>query len=160
MPIPPFEALAIDTQRTRAIRVALATCLVFIGAILLVTLSAKALDATISPQVDGLVGFIRHMLHCGWFTRGMLEKGANILMFAPLGIALVLGLGRKRWLACIGIAAVLSAGVELAQLLFLHARTASVVDFALNTTGAATGVALAVAAIALYRRRRPSRSNG
>ena len=75
------------------------------------------------------------------------EFVCNALIFAPLPI-----LGAFSWrgvpvAAWLGIGLVASGLVELAQLLFLPERSATVIDVVANTTGAAAGVA----AVALIR---------
>ncbi|CAN5277186.1 hypothetical protein BH11ACT2_BH11ACT2_17130 [soil metagenome] len=149
-----MEALVIDISRYRTLKVVLAICLLFVAVILLITLSSKAFDITWSAQVNTIVLDIRGAFHAPWFTRGMLEKGSNILLFVPLGAALVVGLGARRWLLATGIAAGLSAAIELAQLVFLHGRTASVTDFVLNSLGAVVGVGIGRLALTMWRRRK------
>jgi len=73
---------------------------------------------------------------------------ANVLGYLPLGGLLFLALrqaGRGGWVALVGataIAAVLSYAAEVAQH-FLPGRHPSLIDWALNTTGAVTGAVLA-----------------
>jgi glycopeptide antibiotics resistance protein len=70
----------------------------------------------------------------------LLEIPANVLLFLPLGAALSLrgvAIGRA---ALFGLC--VSASVELAQLLFVSGRTASVDDVLLNTLGAVVGNAV------------------
>jgi VanZ family protein len=69
----------------------------------------------------------------------LLNGVANVLLFAPLGIALALGgVTRARSLA---LALSLSAAVEVTQL-FVSGRTASVEDVVLNVLGALLGYTL------------------
>lgn len=67
----------------------------------------------------------------------LVESAGNILLFAPLGIALALrGVSRAKTAV---VAATLAAAVEIAQLFVVSGRTASVDDVALNTLGAVLG---------------------
>jgi glycopeptide antibiotics resistance protein len=70
----------------------------------------------------------------------LLEAGANILLFLPLGAALWLRVFSIGTTALYGF--VLSAVVEVAQWLFISGRTTSLDDVALNTLGAVLGHAL------------------
>jgi len=79
----------------------------------------------------------------------------NVTVFVPLGAAVTLALPRSLhgrvvvWGAAGGAA--LSLGIELAQLL-VASRASSVVDWALNTLGAALGAGLVHVTEKLYRR--------
>jgi glycopeptide antibiotics resistance protein len=65
------------------------------------------------------------------------ESAANVLLFAPLGIALALrGVSKAKTTV---LAAALAATVELVQLFVVSGRTTSVDDVALNTLGAVLG---------------------
>jgi hypothetical protein len=70
------------------------------------------------------------------------DVGGNLLLFVPLGLALVGALplaGRgRRWLAAVGLALVLSAGIEAVQLA-MPSRATDVDDVLFNTLGAALG---------------------
>jgi glycopeptide antibiotics resistance protein len=68
------------------------------------------------------------------------EFAANVLLFAPLGVALALRGVSMRQTAV--VAATLAAAVEFAQLFVVSGRTTSVDDVALNTLGAVLGHAL------------------
>ena len=77
-----------------------------------------------------------------WEPVPWVEPSLNVLLFIPLAALLCWSLPRlsrlQVWLLC-GAG---SVGVELAQLLFLPDRTASVRDVVTNSTGAAIGVGL------------------
>lgn len=78
------------------------------------------------------------------------EEAGNILMFVPLGLLFPVAWPRLRWLTVpLGIA--LSGSIELAQGLFLSWRSPTVADIVWNSTGAAIGFALWLAAFAVYR---------
>ena len=71
-------------------------------------------------------------------TYAGLESGANVVMFVPFGVLVGL-LVRRSWLV-VGLGFALSAGIELAQLLFLPSRVPTVQDVVLNTLGAVLGL--------------------
>jgi glycopeptide antibiotics resistance protein len=84
-----------------------------------------------------------------WIGYGAVESGANVLLFVPFGLLATLGLQPKHRWAPIALGLASSAAIELGQLLFLPARTASWADVLANTSGAALGV---LAALALRKR--------
>lgn len=73
--------------------------------------------------------------------------------FVPVGILLVLLLGRRRWWAAIGFAVLGSAWIEAAQSIWMPVGYAEVIDVVWASAGAVAGVALAAALMS-----RPSRS--
>lgn len=82
-----------------------------------------------------------------------LEVLANVAMLVPVGLALVLAIGGRRWLLAVAACAGLSLAVELAQ----HAmpgRIASPLDVVANTAGALLGALLALALERWARARR------
>lgn len=79
----------------------------------------------------------------------LLEVGANVVLFVPLGWAVASLLPRgRRWLVVVG-AVIVSSMVEFAQGALLPGRSASLRDVAANSLGAAIGVGV----VALRARR-------
>jgi hypothetical protein len=81
---------------------------------------------------------------CG--PAGAADFGANVLLFVPLGLGL--GLSGVPWRRATLLAALMSGGIELAQLLVIPGRYATLGDVLANTAGGAFG-----AAFATHRRR-------
>jgi hypothetical protein len=69
----------------------------------------------------------------------VVEFGANVLPFVPLGILLALAMPRHRPLV-VPVALVVTGAIEAGQALFLDERTASLRDVLANTVGAAAGL--------------------
>lgn len=90
--------------------------------------------------VHRLDGWLRDGLGITVFGSGWIEFAANIVMFLPLGFLLTL-LFRHPWYGTI-LAVVLSAGVEIAQIV-IPSRQASLRDVISNGIGAALGAFLA-----------------
>jgi hypothetical protein len=67
----------------------------------------------------------------------------NITLFVPFGAALAALWCRRSWVTVLGVAAVLSIGVELFQWSFPTGRIANSADVLANLVGAASGIALA-----------------
>ena len=86
-------------------------------------------------------------------TYPRIEFAANIVLFVPLGLLLMLIL-RERYLI-LPIAIVVTVAIECSQALLLDKRTPSLLDIIANTTGACLGM-LIVAAAESWRDRRTS----
>lgn len=79
-----------------------------------------------------------------WLTFGSAEFLANIILFVPMGVFLVLLLGRRRWwLGVIG-GVLASCWIELAQGVWLTTRVADPRDLVSNSIGTALGVLVAL----------------
>ncbi len=71
---------------------------------------------------------------CG--DRGTADALVNLILFVPLGAALLMN--GRRGLRAVGVAGLLSAGIEFAQI-YLPGRDPSLGDVAFNTLGSAVG---------------------
>jgi glycopeptide antibiotics resistance protein len=85
----------------------------------------------------------------GWSRTEVL---ANVALFVPLGLLLTIVL-RRAVLAAI-LCALLSAGIELAQRLYLPTRVPSLADVEHNALGAVLGAALALPLVLATRKQR------
>lgn len=100
---------------------------------------------------DGLWLVLDRLHHAGlpwWVDYDLVERAANVAMFAPLGL-LVTRVTRRWWWG-LAVPAALSGAAELSQHLFRPERFATWTDVATNTAGAGLGV---VVAVVLMRRR-------
>lgn len=89
----------------------------------------------------------------GWIDYTFVESASNILLFVPLGALVVWILGRRYWWAGGATGMVLSAGIEVAQFVFLPARYPSLLDVAANTAGATLGSLLMLLVLTLRKAR-------
>ena len=100
---------------------------------------------------------VLHLLHGqgipGWFNYQFVEAAANVVLFVPVGFVSHFAFPEKRWWQIAAFGMLVSGCIELGQLLFLHDRFASPSDIVTNTSGAVTGVLLAV--LALQTQERP-----
>lgn len=85
-------------------------------------------------------------------TYPRIEFAANILLFVPLGLLLVMILTSLRWLV-LPISFLASVTIECVQAVALHARTPSVHDVVANTAGACLGIIIAMTAEKLRHRK-------
>ena len=109
---------------------------IYIAAVATVVLSPVSYGAVVHAIGD----WIRDVLGIASFGSGWIEFAANVLMFVPLGFLLTLLL-RHHWYGVV-LALVLSAGVELAQIV-IPSRQPSLRDVVANVLGPAVGAALA-----------------
>lgn len=75
----------------------------------------------------------------------VVQVGANVALFVPLGVFAMLLWPRLRWGHAVLLGFLLTSAIELAQQLTRPERTASLGDVVANTAGAAVGAALIVA---------------
>jgi VanZ family protein len=75
----------------------------------------------------------------GWIDYAFVESASNVLLFVPLGVLVVWILGRRYWWTGGVAGMLLSALIELAQLVFLPDRYPTLLDVAANAAGAALG---------------------
>jgi glycopeptide antibiotics resistance protein len=87
-----------------------------------------------------------------WLDYDFLEFTANVVLFIPVGLFVVILAGARWWWLGIvtGIAA--SCAIELGQLLFLPSRFATLSDVLANSSGATIGTVLAAGALAIAHR--------
>jgi glycopeptide antibiotics resistance protein len=87
-----------------------------------------------------------------WFTFLRLEFLANIAMFVPFGIFLVLLFGRRMWWLAIVLGVLITIGIEFAQQ-FVPNRVSDPRDLLANSLGAVIGTVLALVLTASKARR-------
>ena len=87
-----------------------------------------------------------------WFTFMRLEFLANIALFIPFGVFLVLLFGRRMWWLAIVLGVVMTLGIEFAQQ-FIPNRVPDTRDLVSNSLGAVIGAVLALALTASKARR-------
>jgi len=104
------------------------------------------LPAREAGRVTGIVGWIAEALATLGVPRDpaavVLEFLANVVLFAPLGVLLVLAFPGVRWWAVVLAGFLLSVGIELVQLA-IPSRVSSVSDVVANTAGTTLGLLLA-----------------
>lgn len=124
-----------------------------------ITLGPQPLDAGQESMIFRIVAVLQRVEPLAWVRYSTIEFAANVLMFVPIGLFLLLLLGRRRWLVAVVAGALLSGAIEFAQL-FLPARVSDPRDLLANSVGALLGVlvALVVTWPAAWRRAREERA--
>lgn len=110
-------------------------------------------DQPIQIQLSRALNFLHAHGIPPWFNYKFVEAAANVLLFVPVGVVTSLAFMEKRWWQIGVFGFLVSSFIELAQLLFLHNRFASLLDIVTNTGGAAIGALLAAAALKGLRAR-------
>jgi glycopeptide antibiotics resistance protein len=91
------------------------------------------------------------------FGYDTIEFTANIALFIPVGLLVVVLAGARRWWLGPVIGALVSAMIELGQLVFLPERFGTVSDILANSLGAVFGTVLALIVLRLTLGPRPAR---
>jgi VanZ family protein len=134
--------------------------LAYLAVVAWVTLGPQPLDHRRQLWLVELIRTARAVLRRHWpaladrVTYDHVEFTANIVMFVPIGLFLVLLLGRRLWwlavLACVAMTGV----IETAQR-FIPGRVSDVRDLLSNSIGGCLGVVVAlIVTIPAYRRER------
>ncbi|WP_090710908.1 VanZ family protein [Mycetocola miduiensis] len=104
-----------------------------------VTLGPQPFDDDPNGMVFRLLAFFDRHAATSWITYNGLEFTANIGMFLPIGLFLVLLFGRRLWWFAMLLGFGITVAIETAQL-FLPTRVSDPRDIVANTCGAVIGV--------------------
>ncbi|RFA21775.1 VanZ family protein [Subtercola boreus] len=125
---------------------------VYLGVVAWVTLGPQPLDTQAQGVLYRALRVLGRHASTDWITYDRVEFGANVAMFLPIGLFLLLLLGRRQWWLAIVIGFVMTVSIEVAQL-YLPGRVSDLRDVVSNTTGATLGVLLALVLTAGKARR-------
>ncbi|MEW1949019.1 VanZ family protein [Pseudarthrobacter sp902506025] len=109
----------------------------------LVAFWPSPVDKPISGQLAATLGFLHHHGVPRWINYTIVEAGANIALFIPVGFVAALAFPLKKWWQIGAFGMLISGCIELGQFLFLHDRFASPSDVMTNTSGAVIGALVA-----------------
>ena len=87
-----------------------------------------------------------------WQAYNLVEASANVVLFVPLGVLVLLWFRSWSLLAAVGVALVTTIAIELLQQVLRPERFASLSDVVANTLGGLIGGLLVVGTRALSRR--------
>ena len=139
---------------TRIIRVLLAAYITLIGVIVF---WPTPVDRPVAGRIRTAVGAVQEAGATS-VSYNTVEITANVLMFVPLGVLLVLAVPRLPWWWAPIAAGLFSCAIEFVQFAFVAQRNATVVDALANTSGAVIG-ALAVYLVQIVGARRSRRAH-
>jgi glycopeptide antibiotics resistance protein len=127
----------------------------YLGVVGWITLGPQPLD-------DRGLGILRSVLSLlagsdltRWITYDVVEFGANVAMFVPIGVLFLLLAGRRTWWLALAGGVATTCAIEFAQL-FLPGRFSDVRDIVANSLGTLLGLLAAVLVLALLGRRSPA----
>lgn len=104
-----------------------------------ITLGPAPYDDETGDTLARILAALAGFAPTAWITFDVVEFTANVALFVPLGILVVLWLGGRRWWLAPIAGLVISGAIELIQLLFLETRVADARDLLANTLGALLG---------------------
>jgi VanZ family protein len=131
---------------------------VYLGLVGWITLGPQPLDEGRDSLLWRALRFFgRHDL-TDWITYQRLEFTANVFMFIPIGMFLLLLVGRRLWFVAILAGVALTVTIETVQL-FLPDRVSDVSDIIANSVGTLIGV-LFTLVVTSARARRDARTRG
>jgi glycopeptide antibiotics resistance protein len=104
-------------------------------------------DEPIQSQLATVLKFLHAHGMPASFNYTFVEASANVILFLPVGFVAALAFPKKHWWQTGAFGLLVSASIELGQLLFLHNRFASSLDLVTNTGGAVIGALLAAVAL-------------
>jgi glycopeptide antibiotics resistance protein len=138
-----------------------AITVLYLAGVALVTLGPTPYDDSTGDLLSSMLRFFSRHAATDWLTYDRVEFGANIAMFVPIGLFLVLLFGRRLWWLAILVSVALSVVIEVSQGAFLPTRVSDLRDVVSNGTGGILGVVLGVVLTAItdaYRRARGSKA--
>jgi VanZ family protein len=126
------------------------------GTMVVLSLTPASDGERVLPLLNRLADLAQGPARADWITVEAADFAVGMLLFVPLGILLVLLVGRRRWLFVIVVGVLASCWIELAQGIWLGDRLSDSRDVVANTVGITLGVvvALVVTWPALHRDRR------
>jgi glycopeptide antibiotics resistance protein len=134
--------------------------IVYLAVVAWVTLGPQPLDNQRQQWVVLAIRAARTIARQHWpsvadaITYNHVEFAANVAMFAPIGLFLVLLLGRRFWWAAVLLCVAMTGAIETAQR-YIPGRVSDVRDLASNSIGGVLGVVVAlIVTIPAYRRER------
>ena len=117
-----------------------------------VTLGPQPLDDHAEGLLYQALRLFRRHASTEWITYDRVEFTANIFMFLPIGLFLLLLFGRRQWWLAIAVGFVMTVSIETAQL-FIPGRVSDLRDVVSNTIGATLGVLIGLVLTAAKARR-------
>ncbi len=133
-------------------RSALWVGLAYLTALTLIAFWPAPVDRNVHGSISSVVLWLHEHGIPGWLGYNTIEFGANIALFVPAGLLIVVLAGAHRWWWGPLVGTLVSCAIELGQLLFLPDRFATMNDVVANSLGAALGSLLAVGLVRLTLR--------
>lgn len=130
-----------------------AVTLAYLGVVALITLGPQPGGSLFRLLANAAIALSWRLNPGSGMDYSELEFTANVAMFLPVGVLLVLILGPRRWWLAIGFGILLTIGIEAAQA-FIPTRVSDARDLVANSAGAVVGSLLGVLLTIRPRQRR------
>ncbi|MDJ0347984.1 VanZ family protein [Cryobacterium sp. PH29-G1] len=130
-------------------RAALWIALAYLVALSLIAFWPTPVDRGAHESISSVVFWLHEHGVPAWLGYNTIEFGANIALFIPVGLLIVVLAGSHRWWFGPLIGTLVSCAIELGQLVFLPERFATVNDVVANGLGASLGTLLALGLLRL-----------
>lgn len=137
-------------------RAALWVSLAYLVALALIAFWPTPVDRGAHGSISSVVFWLHAHGVPAWLDYAVIEFSANIALFVPVGLLVVVLVGARHWGLGPMIGAGISCSIELGQLLFLPGRFATINDVIANTLGALLGTAVAIVVLRLTLDHRPA----
>lgn len=135
------------------------TTLAYLVFVAWLTLTPSDVAPTSSDLIARVLNRLQRYDDLAWLTYDRAEFLANIALFVPIGVFLLLLVGTRFWWVAAGLAFVMTSAIETAQR-SIPGRVPDERDLFANTVGALIGIAFAIVLTlpATLRRQRRRRS--
>ncbi|MBG6213276.1 MAG: VanZ family protein [Cryobacterium sp.] len=131
-------------------RVALWIALAYIAVLALVAFWPTPVDSGAHGSISSIVLWLHAHGIPAWLDYAVIEFSANIALFIPVGLLVVVLAGARHWWLGSVVGAGVSCAIEFGQLVFLPERFAAVNDVIANSLGALLGTAVAAVVLHLF----------
>lgn len=116
----------------------------YVGFVLWLTLRPSPYGAGTATLLRRFLRWAARHSTVDWITFDVLERGANVALFVPIGVLFLLLAGRRFWWAALLAGVGMSVAIEAAQGMWLSSRVADPGDVLTNGIGTAVGIVLAI----------------
>jgi glycopeptide antibiotics resistance protein len=141
-PAPPGPPAPGGSARARLRRWAPRLILVYLVALAFIAFGPVPVDRDAHDALLALIDWLQVHGAPGWVRYSLVEFLANIVLFVPVGLFVMIMTGVRGWWLAVLVGFAASCTIELGQLIFLPDRVATLSDVIANTLGAAVGAVL------------------
>ena len=114
----------------------------YVAGCLVIGFWPSRVDAPVDDSLGRVLAYLHSIGIPDVVDYRFIERGANVLLFVPLGALAAAQLSRRHWWIALVACIALSGFIELGQALLLPGRYASWSDILTNSVGAAIGVGI------------------
>ncbi len=116
--------------------------LVYLVALALIAFWPAPVDRDAHDSLLAVIDWLQEHGAPGWVRYDLFEFAANIVLFVPVGLFVMIRAGVSGWWLAVLVGFAASCTIEAGQLILLPDRFATLSDVIANTVGAAVGALL------------------